>query len=115
MAGFPQRRAKQLAPAMIATVLPADFLTLTDAQKLKIMLGISLDQAATVCMWDVSRLDSARLGLWNQVRHDLWNIAFKLGLEDHRSQERERALRALVQRLPARFRPQPDGEDEKSN
>lgn len=115
MAGMPQRRANKNLPAMLpAEKLPHDFLIRTDAEKLKIMLGISLDQAATVCMWDVNRLDGARLALWNQVRHDLWNIAFKLGIEDSRSKERERALRALVARLPARFRPKED-EAEKPN
>jgi hypothetical protein len=44
------------------------------------------------------------------IRHDLWNIAFKLGIEDARSMERERALRALVARLPARFRPKEEAE-----
>jgi hypothetical protein len=115
MAGMPQRRAKQHSPAMIpATALPHDFLIRTDAEKLKIMLGISLDQAATVCMWDVNKLDGSRLQLWNQIRHDLWNIAFKLGIEDSRSKERERALKALVAKLPSRFRPKED-EPEKPN
>jgi hypothetical protein len=117
MAGMPLRRMKRAnLPAQIpAGRLPPDFSMRTDAQKLQIMLGVSLDQAAQVMLWDVNRLDGSRLALWNMVRHDLWNIAFKLGIEDHRSQERERALKALVARLPSRFRPKEDDEPEKAN
>jgi hypothetical protein len=112
MAGMPRRRMmRNNLPELIpAGALPADFETKTDAQKLQIMLGISLNQAAQVCLWDVNRLDGSWLQLWNMIRHDLWNIAFKLGIEDARSMERERALRALVARLPARFRPKEEAE-----
>jgi hypothetical protein len=84
--------------------LPADFELMEDAQKLQIMLSMTLDQAAKVCLWDVNKIDGPRLGLWNMVRHDLWNLAFRIGLEDRRSAERERALNALVKDLPERFK-----------
>jgi hypothetical protein len=84
--------------------LPGDFETLGEGAQFRIINGRTLVQAAEVCCWDVNRLEAYRLGVWNQVRHDVWNISFKLGLEDRRGAERERALQALVRDVPERYR-----------
>jgi hypothetical protein len=104
MAGMPHRRILQFTMPQAAR-LPADFELMPDSEKFRTISGWTLDQAALICLWDVNRLPSFQLSIWNQVRHDLWNLMFKMGLEDRRGMERERALNALIKDLPERFRP----------
>jgi hypothetical protein len=117
MAGMPKRRhlrgavpgqsgreASGLLLARSSFSLPADFGSMSEGQQFRFINGRTLEQAARICCWDVDMLEAYRLGVWNQVRHDVWNISFKLGLEDRRGAERERALQALVRDLPERYR-----------
>lgn len=83
--------------------LPESFGALAKAEQLEALLGYSLGQAYEVVRWNVNELPSFRLSIWNQVRHDLWNIAFRTSLESNRSREREKVLAALVADLPGRY------------
>jgi hypothetical protein len=104
MAGMPIRRARRhYLPQNMAGAITPEFYGLEPAEQLRILCGATFRQAAEICSWDVRYLDSGRLALWNQVRHDIWVMMFRLGLEDRRSAEREKTLEALVKSMPRHY------------
>ena len=103
--------------------IPQGFKEWPRADQFEYLLGASMAQAAVVMSWNPDDMTPSQMACWNATRHDVWNVSFKLGLEDRRSAERERILLNLLDRLPEKYRdpasdalkdpsPPPDGPTE---
>jgi hypothetical protein len=99
MAGRPLKRQKQmrLARELVGNErgregLPASWDEWSDRRRLEWMLSMNLTQAAHVCTWDTSRPESLlpwQWSMWDRVRHGLWMICLRLGLDDRQREESE--------------------------
>ena len=106
MAGMPVRRARRSMLPRTMNMVPItekQFLVMDPAQQMQALTQLTMRQTFEVCTWDLRYLDTARLMLWNAVRHDLMLMRFRWGLEDRRSAERETVLRELTRSIPRRF------------
>jgi hypothetical protein len=79
--------------------LPANWRTMDRPDKIEWLLGISLDFAAEVLCVPVAAMDQGMLVAADRVRHDLWTIALKMGLQDRRAKERAEALREMARQV----------------
>jgi hypothetical protein len=82
----------------------------SEAEKVQHLLGLSLDRMHDYLSWPPDSLDPHRLAAQAQAVRVVAMVTARVGIEARRSHEREQALKALVSRLPARFKqPQPPG------
>jgi hypothetical protein len=81
------------------------------ADQLEWLLGTSLTGAAQILCWGpLHELSPSHLGEWDRVRHDVWTVCLKLGIEDLRSAEREDVIGDLLRqaRLDGKARSNPE-------
>jgi len=114
MAGQPRARALRLAREIVDKEraregLPAAWDGWEAHERLQWMLGLSLTQAAHVCMWDVNTLDMGRLSIWDRVRHGLWMVTLRLQeLDDRRRQQMDATDQAAMEALARRLKGETD-------
>lgn len=105
MAGSPLRRARigQLAAAPKHRPLPREWRVWDAPRRLEWLLDASMETAAEVMTWGpLHLLDGQQLAIWDRVRHDIWTIALKIGIENRHSAERAAALAELAKEVRER-------------
>ena len=112
MAGAPLRRARleALRPPSKHRPLPRQWRVWDAAQRLEWLLDASMETAAEVMTWGpLHLLDGQQLAIWDRVRHDIWTVALKIGIENRHSAERAAALAELAKEVRRRSAPAGDG------
>ncbi|HEY1431320.1 MAG TPA: hypothetical protein VGF39_06810 [Stellaceae bacterium] len=95
--------------------LPPGWRHWSPAEKVKHLLGMSLDDIYEIMSWPIGELDPFRLSVWMQVTRVVFAIGVKalldgtLGREAHRERQCEEALERIEAALHARTRGDSDG------
>ncbi len=103
MAGRPLRKQRlSQAPVARAGLSINQWRALSEAEKLEVLFGCSLDRAFEVLSWPADGLDPVRLSAQTAWGRAVMMLAGKFGIEAARERQQTAALEELARRLRAR-------------